>query len=310
MTIEPLTSSATFAVYGTPPIALADVPPDAIQLSPMMPGAESLEDCEAGRFAALVMLAPPGTVERRYTLALALQATAPGGLFIAMAPKDRGGARLKKELEAFGCTVHETVKSHHRICTLKRPAELPGFTEAVAEGAPRVIAPFGLQSQPGVFSWDRIDPGTALLARTLPTLSGRGADLGCGIGYLARAVLTSPKVERIALIDLDRRAIDAARRNVEDPRADMLWADATNGDAPLSGLDFVVTNPPFHDGGSEDRRLGQAFIRRAASALRKGGSLWLVANRHLPYETVLGGLFTTVEVKAEQGGYKVFEAHK
>jgi len=313
MTIEnlsPSDSAATSAVYGTPPPALATVAPDAVQLSPTIPGSASLEACDAGRFAALTMLSPPGTVERRYTLALALRAVEPGGLFTAMALKDRGGSRLKKELEVFGCAPYETVKAHHRICALKRPAEIVGLDQAIADGAPRVIEPFGLWSQPGVFSWDRIDPGTALLARTLPTLSGKGVDLGCGIGYLARAVLTAPSVQHVTLIDLDRRAVDAARLNVTDSRAQTLWADATNGDAPLSGLDFVVTNPPFHDGGSEDRRLGQAFIRRAASALRKGGALWLVANRHLPYETVLGDLFTTVEVKAEQGGYKIFEARK
>ncbi|MFN4103417.1 MAG: signal recognition particle receptor subunit alpha, partial [Tepidimonas sp.] len=32
----------------------------------------------------------------------------------------------------------------------------------------------------------------------------------------------------------------------------------------------------------KDKALGQAFIRAAADALRKGGALWIVANRHLP----------------------------
>ena len=58
-------------------------------------------------------------------------------------------------------------------------------------------------------------------------------------------------------------------------------------------LDFVVMNPPFHDGGAEDRLLGQTFIRQAAIMLRRGGLLWVVANRHLPYEAVLGELFRT-----------------
>ena len=227
-----------------------------------------------------------------------------------MAPKDRGGSRLRKELESLGCAVIETVKSHHRICACQRPDAPVQWDDAIAAGAPRLVEAMGLWSQPGVFSWDRIDPGSALLARHLPTFSGRGADLGSGIGYLARAVLVSQKVERLDLIDLDRRAVDASRRNVVDPRAEIHWADATGSEVPLSGLDFVVMNPPFHDGGSEDRRLGQAFIKRAASALRKSGALWIVANRHLPYETTLTGLFTTVEVKVEQGGYKVFEARR
>jgi len=300
----------TTAVYGAPPKALADTGPDAVQLSPLMPGGASLETVADGELSELTMLTPPGTFERRYVLALGLRTLVPGGTLTAMAPKDRGGSRLRKELQSFGCAVTEMVKAHHRICVAPRPEAIAGLDDAIAAGAPRMTEPHGLWSQPGVFSWDRIDPGTALLAQNLPTLSGEGADLGCGIGYLARSVLTSPKVKRIALIDLDRRAVDCARRNVDDPRASFSWADATIADAPLSGLDFVVMNPPFHDGGTEDRSLGQAFIRRAASALRKGGALWMVANRHLPYEAVLGDLFTSVEIKADQSGYKVFEAHK
>jgi 16S rRNA (guanine1207-N2)-methyltransferase len=69
-------------------------------------------------------------------------------------------------------------------------------------------------------------------------------------------------------------------------------------------------NPPFHDAGTEDKQLGQTFIRQAASLLRKGGTLWLVANRHLPYEALLTELFRTVTPRADQGGFKVIEAVK
>jgi 16S rRNA (guanine1207-N2)-methyltransferase len=275
-----------------------------------MPGAAALETLQPESLREMVILAPPGTVERRYTLALGLRTLSPDGALIAMAPKDRGGSRLRKELEALGCAVTETVKAHHRICHCPRPTTIIGLDDAVAAGAPRLIEPFGIWSQPGVFSWDRIDPGSALLARHLPAFSGEGADIGCGVGSLARAVLISPKVQRLALIDLDRRAVECACRNVQDPRADFHWTDATSADVPLEKLDFVVMNPPFHGSGWEDRSLGQKFIRRAAAILRKGGALWLVANRHLPYEAVLGELFSAVEVKTDQGGYKVFEALK
>ncbi|MGC1302866.1 MAG: methyltransferase, partial [Caulobacteraceae bacterium] len=111
------------------------------------------------------------------------------------------------------------------------------------------------------------------------------------------------------LIDVDRRAIEAARRNVADPRAAFHWTDARSAPA-LEGLDFVVMNPPFHDGGAEDKGLGQAFVRRSHQLLRKGGSVWLVANRHLPYEGVLTPLFAKTTLRAESGGFKVYEAQK
>ena len=121
-------------------------------------------------------------------------------------------------------------------------------------------------------------------------------------------MLAAPPVTHLTLIDIDRRAVEAARRNVADPRAEIRWADVRR-DAPAD-LDFVVMNPPFHDGGSEDKALGQGFIRAAHGALRKGGSLWLVANRHLPYEAVLTETFKTVTPRADRAGFKVYEARK
>ena len=102
--------------------------------------------------------------------------------------------------------------------------------------------------------------------------------------------------------------MECARRNVEDPRVRLHWADARAVD--ITDLNFVVMNPPFHDGGAEDKALGQAFIRKAAAMLKKGGVLWMVANRHLPYEAELNAAFTRVRPAADKGGYKVFEAVK
>jgi 16S rRNA (guanine1207-N2)-methyltransferase len=123
-------------------------------------------------------------------------------------------------------------------------------------------------------------------------------------------VLASPKVTALACLDIDRRAVDCAQHNLGDPRASVIWADARRPDETLAGLDFVVMNPPFHDGGAEDRDLGVAFIQAAARLLRKGGVCWLVANRHLPYEAALAAAFAKVAVKTDAGGYKIFEARK
>ena len=298
----------TTLLYGRPP-AVFDPPGDAVQTSPLIPGATALETVAEGSADAAMIYAPPGVLERRHTLALALRALKPGGRLDALAPKDKGGSRLKKELEAFGVEVGESAKAHHRRCVVIRPDTLTGIEAAIAAGAPRLVPGLDAWSQPGIFAWDRVDAGTLLLAQTLPPLKGAGADLGCGYGALATVVLGSPAVTALRLIDLDRRAIEAARRNIDDPRATFDWADArtveTQGD-----LDFVVMNPPFHDGGAEDRRLGQAFIRQAAALLKKGGVLWLVANRHLPYEADITAAFKRSQPLADKGGYKVIEAVK
>ena len=299
--------SGEVCVYGAPPASLADIPAGALQVSPEVPGAARLEGFAAGSLSGAVVAAPPGTLERNYTLALAIRALRPGAPLTALAPKDKGGSRLRKALEAFGCAVVETARRHYRICHSTRPQAPSGLDAAISAGGPQIAEGLGLWTQPGLFSWDRPDPGSLLLISALPPLAGRGADLGCGVGLLARAVLAHPGVSHLDLVDIDRRAVEAARRNIDESRADLHWADARS--APdLAGLDFVVMNPPFHDHGFEDKGLGQAFIRRSRQILRPGGVLWLVANRHLPYEGVLGSQFSKVALKGEGQGYKLYEA--
>ena len=300
----------TTAVYGAPPTGLALVPGGAIQLSPFVVDAAALEDQPDACLDEMVIVAPPGAIERRYVLAQALRALKPSGRLVALAPKDKGGLRLRRELAAFGCEAADTARRHWRICAARRPDAPTGLAEAIAEGGPQVPPKLGLWSQPGVFSWDRPDPGSALLERHIADLAGAGADLGCGVGMLALAALASRALVSFALVDLDRRAIAAARRNVADPRASFLQADLRNDTPALGALDFVIMNPPFHDGGAEDKALGQAFIRTAAAMLKPGGALKMVANVGLPYEAVLAERFKDVRLIDQAPGYKVIEARR
>lgn len=300
-------ASLAEAVYGAPPAALIRAGPEAMQVSPLIPGGAEIEALGDGSLQRFVVAAPPGTLERRYVLAHALRALAEGGELIALAPKDRGGARLGRELAAFGCAVVEEGRRHHRICRARRPAAPSGVAEAIAAGGPRFSESLGLWTQPGIFSWDRIDPGTALLLGCLGGLSGAGVDLGCGYGVLSRRLLDDPAVRAMTLADIDRRAVAASGRNLAGLRAEVLWTDVR--DLRLAEpADFVVINPAFHAGGREDRDLGRAFIAAAAGLLRRGGVCRLVANRTLPYEDAVAGAFRAFTRLAEDGGYKVLEA--
>ena len=297
-------------LYGVPAPGLVETPPGALQVSPLIPGSQDLAALPDTACDAAFVLAPGGTLERNFVLAHALRTLKPGGRLSVFAPKEKGGARLRKALERLGCVVTEDARRHHRFAHAARPAELRDLDAVLAAGAPRRVADLGLWSQPGVFSWDRIDPGTKALADYMPALSGRGADLGCGLGLLAARVLTSPAVTTLTGLDIDRRAIDCASHNLNDARVDLRWADVRQPLADRGDLDFVVMNPPFHEAGAEDRELGVGFIRAAGAMLRRGGVCWLVANRHLPYEAPLASAFATFHVRAELGGYKIIEARR
>jgi len=153
----------------------------------------------------------------------------------------------------------------------------------------------GFVTRPGVFSADGSDRGSVLLAAALPEkIKGHVADLGAGWGYLSRAILAHDGVKSLDLVEADREALDCARENITDPRAVFHWADATSF-KPARPWDVVVMNPPFHTSRAADPELGAAFIRAAHRGLLPSGSLWLVANRHLPYDRILTPLFRNVE---------------
>ena len=167
----------------------------------------------------------------------------------------------------------------------------------------------GFHVAPGVFSSDGIDPASAALANALPSgLAGRIADLGAGWGYLSHVLLQRcANATEVHLYEADLRAMDAARQNVTDPRARFHWADVV-GLSAETRFDAVITNPPFHKGRAGAPELGRAFIETAARVLSPKGSLWLVANRHLPYESALGENFAHVEPLEAPAAFKIYKA--
>ena len=166
----------------------------------------------------------------------------------------------------------------------------------------------GFWTAPGVFSADAVDPASALLAQALPERLGRTVvDLGAGWGFLSAHVLTRDTVEQVHLVEAGHMALECARHNVTDPRAAFYWADATRWQAP-GPCDTVVMNPPFHTGRDADPALGQAFVASAARLLASNGHLWMVANRHLPYEATLQKFFSKVTEVGGDNRFKLFQA--
>jgi 16S rRNA (guanine1207-N2)-methyltransferase len=175
--------------------------------------------------------------------------------------------------------------------------------------ASSVTTDFGtMDTAPGVFSADGVDPASQMLAQALPQdLPARMADFGAGWGYLSAAILSRTGPEVLHLVEAEHDALAAARRNISDPRAQFHWADATTFTLP-DALGGIVMNPPFHVGRDARPELGLAFIASAARALGTRGQLWLVANRHLPYEAALTERFTHLAMLAEDTRFRVWHA--
>lgn len=242
------------------------------------------------RFAAALVCVPRAKAEAHALLADAAAATGPNGLIIVDGQKTDGIDSLLRELRGRFSLSEPVSKAHGKLFSF-RPGD-----DLMTDWAARLhTIEGGFQTLPGVFSADGPDAGSALLAANLPAkLPARIIDLGAGWGYLARAILSRPGVKELHLVEADATALNCARLNIIDPRAAFHWADATSFKLDR-GVDAVVCNPPFHTARDPDPALGVSFLQAAARLLAPHGTLWLVANRHLPYDRTLASLFREVE---------------
>ncbi len=255
-----------------------------------------------GRYAAAIVCLPRAKHEAR---ALVAQACAVSdGPVVVDGQKTDGADSILREMRARVTVQGPISKAHGKLYWIDAGSS-DFFTDweagpAQTEG--------GFWTAPGVFSADGVDLASALLVDVLPdNLGAEVADLGAGWGFLSAHILTRPKVKTLHLVEAGHMALECARHNVTDDRAVFHWEDATEWQPPHR-MDAVVMNPPFHTGRAAEPQIGQAFVAAAARMLSGQGDLWMVANRHLPYEAELKKRFAQV---AELGGdarFKLFHA--
>lgn len=270
-------------------------------------------------FDHVFIAAPKSKPETQYLLAKGMELLGPGGVIVCAAANDAGGGRLADFLRALGIQdICQESKYRARVVWGQVPQNPDSgkVAEWIATGSPQPILGGRFLSVPGLFAWDKIDRGSEILTRYLPTgLKGAGADFCCGYGYLADHLLQhNSAIERLVCADADARAVAACRENMVRTRhpakKEFLWVDLVKPVPGLCGLDWVVMNPPSHEGKAGDVSIGQACIEGAARALRTGGKLWMVANVMLAYENVLKSAFKSYSKEFEGHGYKVFVAEK
>lgn len=252
-------------------------------------------DLPAGPFALSFVCLPRAREAARAMVAAA--AAVSQGPVVVDGQKTDGIDSLRREVAARVPVSEALAKAHGKVFTFAGGADLSDWAARPHRTAE------GFTTQPGVFSADGADRGSALLAAALPAkLKGRGVDLGAGWGYLAAAALAREGVTHLDLVEAEADALTCARLNIIDSRAAFHWADATRF-RPDRLADWVICNPPFHLGRAADPGLGEAFLRAAARMLATDGTLWLVANRHLPYDRSLVSLFREVD---DNGGDATF----
>ncbi|MGX1502277.1 UNVERIFIED_CONTAM: 23S rRNA (guanine1835-N2)-methyltransferase [Streptomyces graminofaciens] len=176
-----------------------------------------------------------------------------------------------------------------------------------------VLAGRTVTNHAGIFCAERLDIGTRFFLRHLPRRHGpeRVVDLGCGNGVVGTAAALADPEAEITFVDESYSAVASAEAtfqdNVPSGTAKFLVGDGLSALADAS-VDLVLNNPPFHSHRATTDTAARRMFADARRALRPGGELWVVGNRHLGYHVRLRRLFGNCEVVAGDPKFVVLKA--
>lgn len=167
-----------------------------------------------------------------------------------------------------------------------------------------------LVSDRGVFSGDRVDPGTKLLLTDVPVppdLTGDVLDLGCGYGAIAVTVAHRAPATTVWALDVNQRALALCAENARAAGVAERVRAVTAADVPPDvRFAAIYSNPPIRIGKVALQDLLATWLTR----LTPDGRAWLVVQKHLGSDSLAAWLRTQgfrVDRLGSRMGYRLLE---
>ena len=165
---------------------------------------------------------------------------------------------------------------------------------------------FEFYSSSGVFSKEKVDKGTLILAENMIIdKNSKVLDIGCGIGILGIAAAKLYNAN-VVMSDINKRAVVLAKKNAE---LNNVKAEIYQGNLyekiKQSDFDVILSNPPQTAG----KEICFELIQKSKDYLKSNGSLQLVARHNKGGKTLsekMKEVFGNVKVIAKKSGYWVY----
>jgi 16S rRNA (guanine1207-N2)-methyltransferase len=263
-----------------------------------------------------LMVVPKGREHTQVYLWAAAQTLRPGGRLFLAGP-NAGGAKtaIKDAALVFGAAPVMGYKASHRIATATRPDIVtlpPGWSPGTPQTRTisRPEGDYTIITLPGVFSWDHLDDGTALLLDDL-TIKPESSvlDMGCGYGIIG--LVAARAGAQVIMVDDDLLAVRCASASVEaNSLAERCTVQPGDITSSVKGqkFDWVLSNPPFHRETDVTTSIAYRIIRESKNVLKPRGRLRIVANRFLPYDGPMNEIYGNVTTITETSRYRVLES--
>lgn len=265
-------------------------------------------------FEAVVLFMPKSKGEFDLLFSFARSVLKAGQAFYLVGEKKGGIASASKKLPEYGSAMKVDFAKHCQLWQVDldeagKPFNLDDWlSEFSVEFAGNSLS---FCTMPGVFSFERLDEGSALLLQSLEgkrpkRLEQRILDFGCGVGVLGICAKTMYPEISLEQVDINWLALECTKRSLS---ANGLEAKvyASDGWSEVSGrVNGVVTNPPFHSGIKTEYDTSETFLKQAPQKMSKHAPLLVVANRFLKYPAIIESSFGRCDTVEQTGKFNVY----
>lgn len=249
------------------------------------------------------------------------RALLPQGSLHLIGTKDEGiRTHGRKAEQLFGNPEHAKKHGDTYHIRLEKPQETAQSTAEFLDSKeyghlrPCTVGDFHFISKPGVFGWNKVDRGSAMLAAYALKILGQNQkksagsvlDLGCGYGYLLLVTAGIPFSSRTAT-DNNAAAVDAAKASFARAHLNVDVSLDDCGEALTGSYDWILCNPPFHQGFDTSSQLTDKFITQIRRLLAPQGKALLVVNQFIPIERLAEDKFAHIDVVSHEQGFKIVQ---